>query len=112
VKKAVCILEDRGQSSAIKWEDEARPIIVFCLIMFVSTCLAHNATKLSLLNKPFLLIKSCVFCVHDMPSFFMLFRANNTWAHPSLTKSLHQEFFGVFPFFPKKCMIPCFHKDF
>jgi hypothetical protein len=67
VKKEVCTLEDRGQSSSIEWEDGAYPIISFCLIMFVSTCFslvnnsAYNATRLSLSNEPFLLIKSCVF---------------------------------------------------
>jgi hypothetical protein len=67
VKNAVCTLEDRGQISAIEWEDEAYSIISFYLIMSVSTCfslvgnLAHNATRLSLSNEPFLLIKSCVF---------------------------------------------------
>jgi hypothetical protein len=67
VKKAVCTLEDRGQSFYIEWEDGAYPIISFCLIMSISTCfslvgnLSHNATILSLSNEPFLLIKSCVF---------------------------------------------------
>jgi len=67
VKKAVCTLEDRGQSSAMEWEDRAYSIIFFCSIMSVSTYfslvgnLAHNATRLSLSNEPFLLIKSCVF---------------------------------------------------
>ena len=69
MKKVMCTFEDRGQSSAVEWEDGAYPIIAFCLIMFVLTRfslvgnLAHNATRLSLLNEPFLLIKSCVFSV-------------------------------------------------
>ena len=63
----MCTLEDRGQSSAIEWEDGAYSIISFCLIMSVSTCfsfvgnLAHNTTRLTLSNEPFLLIKSRVF---------------------------------------------------
>jgi hypothetical protein len=63
----MCTLEDRGQSSSIEWEDKAYPIIFVCLIMSVLTCfslvgnLAHNATRLSLSNESFLLIKSCVF---------------------------------------------------
>jgi hypothetical protein len=67
VKKAVCTLEDRGQRSATELEDGAFPIISFCLTMSVSTCfslvgnLAHNTTRLSLSNEPFLLIKSCIF---------------------------------------------------
>jgi hypothetical protein len=74
VKKAVCILEDRGRSSATRWEDEACSIIAFSLIMSVSTYfnlvghLAHNATRLSFSNEPFLFIESCVFFVHDVPS--------------------------------------------
>jgi len=106
LKKAVCTFEDRGQSSSIERKDGAYPIISFCLIMYVSTCfslvsnLVHNATRLSLSNEPFQLIKSCVFLC--------------SWcAHLLLTKPLHQEFFGVFLFFPKKAsMTPCFHKDF
>jgi hypothetical protein len=63
----MCTLEDRGQSYSIEWEDGAYPIISFCSIMFVLTCfslvgnLAHNITRLSLSNEPFLLIKLCVF---------------------------------------------------
>jgi cellulase/cellobiase CelA1 len=70
----VCTLKDRGQSSFIGWEDEACPIISFCLIMSVSTCfslvdnLAHNATRLSLSNEPFLL-NHVFLCVHDVPSY-------------------------------------------
>jgi hypothetical protein len=67
VKKVVGTLDDREQSSVIEWEDGAYPIIFFCLIMFVSTCfslignLAHNATRFSLSNEHFMLIKSCGF---------------------------------------------------
>jgi hypothetical protein len=60
-----------GEASLIgdlpKWEDEASLIIVFCLNMSLLTCLslvgilAHNATRFSLSNEPFLLKKSCVF---------------------------------------------------
>jgi hypothetical protein len=44
----------------------------------------------------------CFFYVYDVPSF-LLFYANNIHirAHHLLTKPLHQEFFGVFPFSPK-----------
>ena len=69
MKKAMCTFEDRGQSSAIEWEDGAYSIISFCLIMSVSTCfslvgnLAHNATGFSLSNEPFLLNKTMCFLV-------------------------------------------------
>jgi hypothetical protein len=71
MKKAVCTLEDRGQSSSIEWEDGAYPIISFCLIMSLLTCfslvgnLAHNATRLSLSNESSLLIR---LYVHNVPS--------------------------------------------
>jgi hypothetical protein len=64
-------------------------IIPAMLFDFVSTCfssvgnLAYNATRLSLSNKPFLLNKiMCFSCVHNVPSFLLLFQANNT---PSTT---------------------------
>jgi len=118
VKKAVCTLNDRRvQNSSIEWEDGVYPIISFCLIMSVSTCfslvsnLAHNATRLSLSNEHFLLIKSCVFLCS-----WCTFMQITYWTHLLLTKPLYQEFFGVFPFFlsqkKKTSMTPCFHKDF
>ena len=106
MKKVVCTLNDRRvQNSSIEWEDGAYPIISFCLIMSVSTCfslvsnLAHNATRLSLSNEHFLLIKSCVFLCS-----WCTFMQITYWTHLLLTKPLYQEFFGVFPFFslPKK----------
>ena len=105
MKKAVCILEDRGRSSAIRWEDEACSIIAFCLIMYVSTYfslvghLAHNATRLSLSNEPFLLIESCVFFV-----FMMCLHANNTLSTLYTHKTTAPRIVWCFPFFslPKK----------
>ena len=96
-----------------KWEDEACPIIAFCLIIFVLTCfsfvsiLAHNTTRLSLSNELFLLKISCVFLI-----FIMCFHFRccfmPTQAHSLLMKQLHQEFFILFP---KICMISHVHKD-
>jgi len=67
-----------GEASLIG-EDEACPIIVFCLIMYVFTCfslvgiLARNAPKLSLSNEPFLLKqKSCVFLCSWCASIFLI----------------------------------------
>jgi len=100
-----------GEASPIgdlpKWEDEACPIIAFCLIMSVLTCfslvsiLAYNTTRLSLSNEPFLLKRSCVFlifimCLHFRCCFMP------TQSHSLLMKPLNQEFFIVFP---KLCMI-------
>jgi hypothetical protein len=101
----MCILEDvhdKGQSFDTEWEDGACPIIVLRLIMSVSTCfslvgnLAHNATRLSLSNEPFLLIRSCVFMQ-------ITYRP-----HLLLTKLVYQEFFSVFLFFPKNKHNPMF----
>ena len=66
VKKAVCTLEDRGQSSAIEWEDMAFQLLPFtwsCLFQPVLVLLAIWLIILqdSISNEPFLLIKSCVF---------------------------------------------------
>ena len=72
-------------------------MISFCLIMSISICFcfvdnsAHNATRLSLSNKSFLLIKSCVFFSY--------------WAHLCTYKTIAPRIFGVcFPFLPKLCM--------
>jgi len=101
VKKAMCTLEDRGQNSSREWEDGAYPIS-FCLIMSVSTYFrfvgnsAHNATRLSLSNKSFLWIKSCVFFSY--------------WAHLCTYKTIAARIFGrVSPFFQNYA---CFHKGF
>jgi hypothetical protein len=113
VKKTVCTLKDRGQSSSIEWEYGAYLIISFCLIMSVLTCfslvgnLAHNTTRLSLSNEHFLLIKSCVFLC-SWCTFMQI-----TYAH----KTTASRILWCFPFFflsKKKTtsMTPCFHKDF
>jgi len=100
MKKAVCILEDRGQSSAIEWEDEAYSIIFFCLIMSVSTYfslvgnLAHNATWLSLSNEHFMLIKSCVF-LYSWCTFMQI----TYWAHLCTHKTTESRILWCFSFF-------------
>jgi hypothetical protein len=54
------------------WKNEVDPIISFCLIMSILTYfslvgnLAHNATRLSLSNEPFLLNKIIGFPVFMM----------------------------------------------
>ena len=102
-----------GEASLIG-EDEACPIIVFCLIMSVLNCfspigiLAHNTPRLSLSNEPFLLKKIMCFLVFMMCLYFYDCFIP-TQAHTLLTKPLHQEFFIVFP---KPCIISHVHKDF
>jgi hypothetical protein len=82
VKKVVCALKDRGQSSSIEWEDGAYPVISFCLIMSVLTYfslvsnLAHNSIRLSVSNEPFLLIKSCVFLCSSCASMQITYSAH------------------------------------
>jgi hypothetical protein len=117
VKKAVCTLEDRRQSSAIEWEDGAYSIISFCSIMSVSTCfslvgnLAHNVTRLSLSNESFLLIKSCVFLCS-----WCTFMQITYWAHLCTHKTTAPRILWCFSFFfslqKKTSMTPCFHKEF